>query len=149
MLRISQKTLYAVEAVLHLAFQAGADPVSGKAIAKRLSLPPRYLEQLMQALVHAGILRGVRGPKGCYVLARERRRITIAEISQVVREMDGIELSKFQQTALGKEVIFPLYQQTYDTLHEQLGNLNIADLCERASQKNIANDTGNDTDYAI
>ena len=44
------------------------------------SLPPRHLETLLQALVRAGILKGVRGPRGGYELARERRRITVGEI---------------------------------------------------------------------
>ena len=37
------------------------------------SLPRRYLEQVMQQLVRAGMLKGVRGPRGGYRLARERR----------------------------------------------------------------------------
>ena len=40
----------------------------------------RHLETLLQGLVHAKILKGVRGPRGGYELARERRRITVGEI---------------------------------------------------------------------
>jgi DNA-binding IscR family transcriptional regulator len=43
-------------------------------------LPPRHLETLLQGLVHAKILKGVRGPNGGYELAHERRRITVGEI---------------------------------------------------------------------
>jgi hypothetical protein len=38
------------------------------------------LETLLQGLVHAKILKGLRGPRGGYQLARERRRITVGEI---------------------------------------------------------------------
>ncbi len=45
----------------------------------------------MQQLVHKGILRGVRGPRGGYRLARERRRITVREIVEVVAELEASE----------------------------------------------------------
>ena len=57
-----------------------ARPVSAKALAARHGLPPRHLEPVLQALVHEGILRGIRGPRGGYELGREQRRITAAEI---------------------------------------------------------------------
>ena len=37
-----------------------------KALAERHKLPPRHLEPVLQALVHAGVLKGVRGPRGGY-----------------------------------------------------------------------------------
>ena len=61
-------------------------PVSAKALAARHNLPPRHLETVLQALVRHGILKGVRGPRGGYELARERRRITAGDI---VRAVDG------------------------------------------------------------
>ena len=54
-------------------------------IARRLVLPRRYLEQVMQQLVRAGILRGVRGPRGGYRLARDRRRVSVGDVVRVVR----------------------------------------------------------------
>ena len=57
-----------------------AEPVAAKALAARHNLPPRYLETVLQALVRHGILKGVRGPRGGYELARERRRITAGDI---------------------------------------------------------------------
>ena len=35
---------------------------------------------MLQALVRVGILKGIRGPRGGYELARERRRITADDI---------------------------------------------------------------------
>ena len=86
MLLPSKKLFYAVEAVLFIAYNAKTGPISGRDIAEKQSLPPRYLEPMMQKLVHAGILRGVRGPQGGYVLGRERRRITLADICAALAE---------------------------------------------------------------
>ena len=71
MLFLSRKTVLALETVVDVALHSRPDPVQAKDITKRQNVPQRYLEQIMQTLVKADILRGVRGPKGGYRLARE------------------------------------------------------------------------------
>ena len=80
MLKLSRKTLLALEAVIDIAFNARPEPVQAKEITARQGVPQRYLEQVMQQLVRAGILKGVRGPRGGYRLARERRRISVGDV---------------------------------------------------------------------
>ena len=89
MARLSDKSLLAVAAVVDVAIHARGQPVAAKALAERHGLPPRHLEPLLQALVHAGILKGVRGPRGGYELARERRRISVAEIARLAEATDA------------------------------------------------------------
>ena len=72
--------MLAIGAVVDIALHSRPSPVAAKALAARHRLPPRHLETLLQGLVHAKILKGVRGPRGGYELARERRRITLGEI---------------------------------------------------------------------
>ena len=66
MIRLSRKSIFALEAVVDIACNARPEPVQAKEITKRQGIPQRYLENVMQSLVHAGILRGVRGPRGGY-----------------------------------------------------------------------------------
>ena len=40
--------MFAIEAVLDIAYNARPDPVQSKDITKRLGIPQRYLEQVMQ-----------------------------------------------------------------------------------------------------
>ena len=89
MLRLSRKTMLALEAVLDVAYNARPDPVQSKDITRRQGIPQRYLEQVMQQLVHKGILKGVRGPRGGYTLARERRKITVGDVVRVVDQLDA------------------------------------------------------------
>src|SRR5216110_3859848 len=77
---LSRKGILAVAAVIDVALHSNDKPVSAKTLASRHGLPPRHLEPVLQALVRCGILRGVRGPRGGYELARERRRITADDI---------------------------------------------------------------------
>src|SRR3954465_2436868 len=77
---LPHKGALAIAAVIDIALNARGRPVAAKALATRHRLPPRHLEPVLQALVRAGILKGTRGPRGGYELARERRRITVADI---------------------------------------------------------------------
>ena len=76
---LSRKGLFAIAAVIDVALGRGR-PVSAKALAARHALPARHLEPVLQALVRVGILKGIRGPRGGYELAQERRRITADDI---------------------------------------------------------------------
>src|SRR5215212_11222658 len=77
---LSRKGLLAIAAVIDVALHGKGRPVSAKTLAARHALPARHLEPVLQALVRMGILRGIRGPRGGYELARERRSITADDI---------------------------------------------------------------------
>jgi len=79
---LSRKGLLAIAAVVDVALNGRDRPVSARHLAQRHHLPARHLEPVLQALVHAGIFKGLRGPRGGYQLARERKRITVADILQ-------------------------------------------------------------------
>ena len=145
----SKKLFYAVEAVLYIAYNGGQGPISGKDIAARQNLPPRYLEQLMQKLVRGGVLRGVRGPNGGYLLARERRRITVGDICELLDDDNEDDFTAYATTPLGKQVVQPVWLAAHTQLMEHLKQVNLADLCEQASTKNIRKDNQQHLDFAI
>ncbi|MEO7053854.1 MAG: Rrf2 family transcriptional regulator, partial [Rhizomicrobium sp.] len=96
MLRLSRKTLLALEAVIDIAFNARPEPVQAREITARQGVPQRYLEQVMQQLVRAGILKGVRGPRGGYRLARERRRISVGDVVRIAESIEDGEEEKIR-----------------------------------------------------
>ncbi|HMA57175.1 MAG TPA: Rrf2 family transcriptional regulator [Pseudolabrys sp.] len=61
---VPRRGILAIAAVVDIAINANAGPVSAKTIAARHRLPPRHLEPVLQALVRDGILKGIRGPHG-------------------------------------------------------------------------------------
>src|SRR5271156_4018201 len=111
MLRPSKKMLFAIEAVLDIAYHAGGEPVQSREITRRQGIPKRCLEQTLQQMVRAGLLSGVRGPRGGYRLARERRRISVGEIVRAVQSMDVSDEGeeKLPVSALGQHVIHPMW----------------------------------------
>jgi Rrf2 family transcriptional regulator, iron-sulfur cluster assembly transcription factor len=151
MLRLSKKMIFALEAVVDIAYHGGAEPVQSRDISRRQEIPQRYLEQVMQRLVRAGILKGVRGPKGGYRLARERRRILVSDVAKVVFELeagaDAVE--KGTTSELAEKVVRPLWRELRESLMVELAGVTIEELCTRAKKEGIRNESQEVADYSI
>ncbi|SBW08354.1 Predicted transcriptional regulator [uncultured Alphaproteobacteria bacterium] len=138
MLSPSKKTLFAIEAVLDIAYNAGGEPVQSSEITARQGIPRRYLEQTLQALVRANVLIGVRGPKGGYRLARERRRISVGDIVRVVQAAEGPPPEdNLPHSDIGVRVIQPMWEDLQGSLMAELDALSIDTLCQRASETGV------------
>ena len=150
MLRLSRKTLLALEAVIDIAFNARPEPVQAKEITARQGVPQRYLEQVMQQLVRAGVLKGVRGPRGGYRLARERRRISVGDVVRVAESIEDAEEEKIRpRSDLGLRVVAPLIQTLQDDVMARLDSVTIEDLCQRARSHGVDADQGTSADFTI
>ena len=102
------KFLYALEAVLDIAINFKGKPIQGYEITKRQGIPARYLENILQELVHKNILKGTRGPKGGYSLAKEKRNVSLIDIYNVILSMERKEKYFNTQTEVGSKIIMPL-----------------------------------------
>ena len=139
MLKLSRKTMLALEAVIDIAFNARPEPVQAKEITARQGVPQRYLEQVMQQLVRAGILKGVRGPRGGYRLGRDRGRITLGEVVRVVRNLEAeTEPNDLSVgSPLAHEIVWPTWEKLREEMMTQLDTITIEDLCQRARAKGL------------
>ena len=79
-MRISMRADYGVRAMTDLAIHAGQGPVQSADIARRMIVPPVYLDQVMGGLRKAGLVRSTRGPQGGHQLARPPETISLADI---------------------------------------------------------------------
>lgn len=138
-MRLTKKLLFAIEAVLDIAYHSAHHPVQSKDIADRQGIPRRYLEQVLQHLVRAQILKGVRGPRGGYRLAREPRRITVWDIIGVVDQMEGAQdpLDEASGGELGSSVLRPIWNEIEAYAMLRLSQLTIDDLCASAKRAGI------------
>ncbi|MEN3975474.1 Rrf2 family transcriptional regulator [Emcibacter sp. SYSU 3D8] len=150
MLKLSRKTLYALEAVADIAYNARAEPVQSKEITARQGIPQRYLEQVMQQLVRAGILKGVRGPRGGYLLARERRRVSVGEIVRVIAAMEDEAGGGYEsESAMGKRIIAPLLDSIQQDMMERLDSVTVEDLCSEAAGTGVPRESKDRLDFTI
>ncbi|MBN9589198.1 MAG: transcriptional regulator [Alphaproteobacteria bacterium 64-11] len=149
MLKLSRKTLLALEAVIDIAFNARPEPVQAKEITARQGVPQRYLEQVMQQLVRAGILKGVRGPRGGYRLARERRRISVGDVVRVAESIEDEEERSSPRSDLGQRIVAPFVQTLQDELMVRLDAVSIEDLCQKARHVGVDPGTEASADFTI
>ena len=151
MLKLPKKMLFAMEAVVDIAYHAGSQPVQSQDITRRQGIPRRYLEQALQQLVRAKVLTGVRGPKGGYNLARERRRISIGDIVQVMNNINKMDdpIENNMGSSLTQTVIRPLWQNVETEIIIRLKNISIDDLCQQAQKNGVASEGRQSLDFTI
>jgi len=147
---LSRRSLLAIAAVVDIALHSRPSPVAAKALASRHKLPPRHLETLLQGLVHAKILKGVRGPRGGYELARERRRISVGEI---VRTSVGLSTADpddiGSRSKLVEKVIEPAVRKAGESFLANLDAITVEQLCEDAEKAQILAEEKAGGDFAI
>lgn len=85
-MKVSKRGQYGMRALCHLAEAHGSGVVQIREIARRESIPAKFLEGILLELKHAGIVRSRRGIDGGYELAREPREVMLG---QVMRVLDG------------------------------------------------------------
>jgi Rrf2 family iron-sulfur cluster assembly transcriptional regulator len=151
MFRLSKKMLFAIEAVLDIAYHGTSEPVQSREITRRQKIPQRYLEQALQQLVRAGILIGVRGPRGGYRLARERRRISVGEIVRVVRAVESGDEAMEEDggSELARTVVRPMWQEFQNDIMNRLDTITIDELCVRADKEGVVSEGRQNLDFAI
>jgi Rrf2 family cysteine metabolism transcriptional repressor len=133
MLSISKKSEYGLRALLVLAENYNKRLVQIREMASRQNIPRQYLEQILNRLGKAGIIRSVRGNKGGYLLARPPEKITAAEIIALLE--GGIAFAS--PTEDPTDIIFLLFQKAEKNLQESLA-VSLADLLARQQKfKNI------------
>jgi DNA-binding IscR family transcriptional regulator len=134
MVRLTKKLLFAIEAVLDIAYNGGPVPVRSAEITER-----------------HGILVGIRGPSGGYRLARERRRISLGDIVRTVRALETAEdpISDPAGSALGHQVVRPLWLELQEEMMQRLDALTLDDLCTRAHKTGITGRASEFTDFEI
>ncbi len=85
-MRVTAKADYAIRAAVELARAEPGTRVKASAIAEAQEIPPKFLETILQALRHAGVVDSSRGPHGGHALARPAAAVTVAD---VVRAVEG------------------------------------------------------------
>ncbi len=86
MLRLSTKGQYGVRAMFEIACGYPNSPVTIREISERQDVSVAYLEQILNRLRKAGLIKSIKGPGGGYLLSRKPEEISIAAI---LNELEG------------------------------------------------------------
>src|SRR4029077_20113640 len=128
---LPRKGLLAIPAVVDVALHGRDRPVSARKLAARHNLPARHLEPVLQALVHEGIFNGVRGPRGGYELARERKRISVADILRAAGSVNDDDDDAATSRIL-EQAVLPALADAERACVATLTRLTLDDIARRA-----------------
>lgn len=139
-MKLSTKGRYAVTAMIDLAINAKASPVTLADISVCQDISLSYLEQLMSMLRKHELVKGMRGPGGGYVLARPADQITIADIITAVDERVDVTRCAGQEDCQGgaRCLTHELWDELSQQLYSFLSTITLAKYLNRPDIQNIA-----------
>jgi Rrf2 family transcriptional regulator, cysteine metabolism repressor len=85
-MRLSRRSEYGLRALVDLVRHGPERPIPLATLAARNNLPPKFLEQIMATLKHAGIVRTTLGSRGGYAMAHDPATVSLG---RVIRLLDG------------------------------------------------------------
>ena len=83
---LTRKGKYGLKAMIALAKEHGGGPVLIGDLAEQEAIPKKFLESILLALKHRGLVHSRKGPGGGYQLGRAPDEISVGDI---IRALDG------------------------------------------------------------
>ena len=145
-MKISQKGLYALQALMMLSRRYNQGAIRIRDIAYEEGLPEKFLELILLELKNARIVESVRGAKGGYQLRRAPSEI---HLSEVIRLVDG-PLAPFGDAEQLRGLIdqdaehSALYQVFLDVRNSAVRILDNTSLADIAGGKDASTSKGKD-----
>ena len=120
--KFSKKSEYGLRALIELTAAYGKDPIPRHLIAERQHIPIVFLEQILLALKHAGLLASTRGASGGYALIKPPSKVTLG---RVIRTLDGplAPIGCVSKTAYKKCHDCPYAKKSYCPLQDAMGEV--------------------------
>jgi len=137
-MKISQKGLYALQAMMMLARHADQGAIRIRDIAYEEGLPEKFLELILLELKNARIVESVRGAKGGYQLRRSPADIQLSEIIRLVDGplapfADAEQLRELIDRDAGHRALYQVFLDVRDAAAKILENTTLADIIQKGS----------------
>lgn len=138
-MKISTKGRYALRLMLDLAMHNNGEYIPLKVIGDRQNISVKYLEQIINVLVRAGYVKGVRGSKGGYKLSGNPEDYTAGMILRLIegRLAPVACLDDSENTCPRKDecLTLPLWHRLQDAINDVVDSVTLAELI-RDNKKN-------------
>jgi len=149
-MRLTTKGRFAVTAMLDLALNQGARPVTLAGISRREGISLSYLEQLFGKLRRHSLVDSVRGPGGGYTLAKQSESMSVAEIIIAVDEpIDATQCGgKENCREEGRCMTHDLWATLNERMYDYLASVKLSDLVETHKRNSEAAERGETVDVS-
>ncbi len=137
-MKISQKGLYALQAMMMLARHADQGAIRIRDIAYEEVLPEKFLELILLELKNARMVESVRGAKGGYQLRRAPAEIRLSEIIRLIDGPlapfgDAEQLRVLIDRDPERRALYRVFLDIRDAAAKILENTTLADIIARGS----------------
>lgn len=133
-LDLSRRGDYAVRAMLALAMADQPRPLSARRIAAQMDIPVRFLPHVLADLGRAGLVIGVTGRTGGYLLARRPSTISVLEILDAVASSEEAARCVLRGGPCdrdGRCAVHPTVTAATAALRRELANATLAEIARR------------------
>jgi Rrf2 family protein len=136
-MQISRKVDYALRAVIYLTIRGDQRPCSVTEIAAREGIPKKFLEKIIQDLIHHGLVRSTRGAQGGYTLAREPEVVTFKDVIEAIEGPVSVNVCVGDGGDSRECVLFPhcgmlwVWQEAQKRVMDVFANTTLADVRAR------------------
>ena len=131
-MKISTKRRYALRLMIDLAINNNGEYIPLKSVSERQDISIKYLEQIITSLVKAGYVKGLRGCKGGYKLAKRPEDYTVGMILRLTEGSLAPVACLDDETNNCERaeecVTLSLWQKIYDAINNIVDNVTLADL---------------------
>ena len=146
-MKISQKGLYALQALMTLARKHEQGAIKIRDIAAESDLPEKFLELILLELKNARIVDSVRGARGGYQLRRPPSEIPLSDIIRLVDGPlaplgDAEQLRTLIADDANHRALYEVFLAVRDAAAEILENTSIADLVAQKGRKTLVAKAG-------
>ncbi len=149
-MRLSNRTIYGLRAVVDLAYHGDGEPTQVRQIADRGRIPIRFLEQIFQDLKKSGIVASKRGPSGGYILVASPETLTLAKLFDVLDDLPELpEVARDEQIEGAAEIADVTCRELVGRMIEIFEEITVADLVERGQKLGLARDGYEGFNYVI
>jgi Rrf2 family cysteine metabolism transcriptional repressor len=129
---ISNRTHYALKAMLELSLRYRQGPVAIGQIAESQKIPARFLEAILRQLKQAGFATSARGKEGGYFLARQPHEISMGD---VIRVFEGPFLHIDENADDVPDVFTPVWKKAGQSLAAVFDQTNFATLADNEQNR--------------
>ncbi len=137
-LELTRRGDYAVRAMLALARVEEGRRLSARAIATQMTIPVRFLPQVMADLVRADLVDAVIGRSGGYRLSRDPARISLLDVIEAVEGDSRRQTCVLRGGPCGLDGfcdVHAVFFEAQDALLRPLAATTLADLGRRAAER--------------
>ena len=145
-MKLTTKGRYGLRAVVDLAVNTDDEAIALSQIAERQGISVNYLEQLIAKLKKSGIVNGIRGAQGGYVLAMPAEKISVGDILRALEgdlsPVDCYEINSNDTPCGNSDICVTKYvwKRISDSINDAVDGIMLSDLV--AESKKVQAEVG-------